>query len=95
MASDPTGLGHTLLAALDLHLSPHQQHQGEGAAGDGSISFEDLTKALGSLPRSKALGLTGCPMSSISAFGNSWGQNSPLYSRKPFSQTAQDSSPRT
>ncbi len=52
---------HTLLAALDLHLSPHQQHQGEGSAGDGSISLEDLTKALGSLPRSKAPGFDGLP----------------------------------
>ena len=52
---------HTLLAALDLHLSPHQQHQGEGSAGDGSISLEDLTKALGTLPRSKAPGFDGLP----------------------------------
>ena len=48
-----------LLAALDLHLSPSQQQQGEGAAGDCSISLEDLTKALGSLPRSKAPGFNG------------------------------------
>jgi len=52
---------HTLPAALGLHLSPHQQHQGEGAAGDGSISLEDLTKALCSLPRSKAPGFDGLP----------------------------------
>ena len=52
---------HTLLAALDLHLSPHQQHQGEGSAGDGSISLEDLTKALGTLPRSKAPNFDGLP----------------------------------
>jgi len=38
-----------------------KQHQGEGAAGDGSISLEDLTKALGSLPRSKAPGFDGLP----------------------------------
>ena len=30
-------------------------------AGDGSISLEDLTKALGSLPRSKAPGFDGLP----------------------------------
>ncbi|CAL5219684.1 g1571 [Coccomyxa viridis] len=50
-----------LLAAVDRHLTPAQQQQGEGAAGDGSISLEDLTQALSSLPRGKAPGFDGLP----------------------------------
>ena len=50
-----------LLAAVDRHLTPAQHQQGEGAAGDGSISVEDLTQALSSLPRGKAPGFDGLP----------------------------------
>ena len=50
-----------LLAALDRHLTPGQQQQEERAAGDGSTSLENLTKALGSLPRGKAPGYDGLP----------------------------------
>ncbi|CAL5220134.1 g2091 [Coccomyxa viridis] len=49
------------LRAVDRHLTPAQQQQGEGAAGDGSISLEDLTQALSSLPRGKAPGFDGLP----------------------------------
>ena len=52
---------HALLAALDLHLTPQQRQQGEGAAGDGSISLEDLTQILQALPRGKSPGLNGLP----------------------------------
>ena len=33
--------------ALDMHLTPQQRQQGEGTAGDGSISLEELTQASG------------------------------------------------
>ena len=81
-----------LLVALDRHLTPGQQQQGEGAAGDGSISLEDLTKALGSWCVGKLQALTACRMSSTSVSGDSWDQSSPLCSRKPSSQAAQNSS---
>ena len=51
----------TLLVAVDRQLSAAQQLKGEGAAADGSISLEDLTKALTSLPRGKAPGFDGLP----------------------------------
>ena len=84
-----------LLAAVDRRLTPEQQQQGEGAAGDGSISLEDLTKALGSLPRGKSPGFDGLPYEFYQRFWTSWDQSSPLCSRKPSSQTAQHSSHRT
>ena len=71
-----------LLAALDLHLSPGQQQQGEGAAGDGSISLEDLTKALGSLPRSKAPGFDGLPYEFYQRFWEQLGPERRVLSRK-------------
>ena len=70
-ASSPAGLfappetsphaQHALLAALDLHLTPQQRQQGEGAAGDGSMSLEVLTQILQALPRGKLPGFDGLP----------------------------------
>ena len=50
-----------LLMALDLHLTPQQRQQGEGTAGDGSISLEELTQTLQGLPRGKSPGFDGLP----------------------------------
>ena len=58
-----------LLMALDMHLTPQQRQQGEGTAGDGSISLEELTQTLQEeltqtlqgLPRGKSPGFDGLP----------------------------------
>ena len=50
-----------LLMALDLHLTPQQRQQGEGTAGDGSISLEELTQTLQGMPRGKSPGFDGLP----------------------------------
>ena len=56
---------HALLMALDLHLTPQQRQQGEGAAGDGSLSLEVLTQILQALAvRQVARALMACHMSS-------------------------------
>ena len=57
------------------------------AARRGSISLEDLTQALSSLPRGKTPGCNGLyHTTSTSTFGGSWGQSSLLCSRRPTSQ---------
>ena len=63
-----------LLMALDLHLTPQQRQQGEGAAGDGSISMEDLTQTLRTLPRGKSPGFDGLPYEFYQRF---WDQVGP------------------
>ena len=50
-----------LLMALDMHLTPQQRQQGEGTAGDGSISLEELTQTLQGLARGKSPGFDGLP----------------------------------
>ena len=55
-----------LLAALDLHLTLQPRQQGEGAAGDGSISLEVLTQILQALPGGVSPGFDGLPYEFLS-----------------------------
>ena len=48
--------------------------QGEGAAGDGSISLEDLIQILQALPRGKSSGFNGLPYEFYQRF---WDQLGP------------------
>ena len=63
-----------LLMALNLHLTPQQSQQGEGTAGDGSISLEELTQTLQGLPRGKSPGFDGLPYEFYQRF---WDQLGP------------------
>ena len=83
-ASSPAGLfappdtspqaQHAILAALDLHLTPRQRQQGEGAAGNGSIVLENLIQILQALPRGKSPGFDGLPYEFYQRF---WDQLGP------------------
>ena len=63
-----------LLMALNMHLTPQQRQQGEGTAGDGSISLEELTQTLQGLPRGKSPGFDGLPYEFYQRF---WDQLGP------------------
>ena len=60
--------------ALDMHLTPQQRQQGEGTAGDGSISLEELTQTLQGLPRGNSPGFDGLPYEFYQRF---WDQLGP------------------
>ena len=64
----------TLLAAVDQLLTPQQRQQTEGTLADNSISLEDLTGALGSVPSGKAPGFDGLPYEFYQRF---WDQLGP------------------
>jgi len=63
-----------LLAAVDKRLSPAEQQQCEGPEGDGTISLDEASAALASLPRGKAPGSDGLTYEFYAAFWEEVGQ---------------------
>ena len=64
----------TLLAAVDKQLSPAEQQQCEGPAGDGTITLDETAAALASLPRGKAPGSDGLTYEFYATFWDEVGQ---------------------
>ena len=74
-----------LLAALNLHLTSQQRQQGEGAAGNASISLEDLIQILQALQRGKS---SGSPYESYQSFWDQLGQELTAVLSKAFPSRA-------
>ena len=63
-----------MLAAVDKRLSPAEQQECEGPEGDGTISLDEASAALASLPRGKAPGSDGLTYEFYAAFWEEVGQ---------------------